>query len=232
MIYLKDYDNYNTNEKVSWKDILFWSVLFLGTRQIGGVLGEYRLLNNLYNQINSTTSKPSVEDSTKLESIRLNLLDEISKSPRWEKFGKTNLIDSLSKVKFKVVDSLPYSTNISENSSACFINLEAMKDRTRFIVKKFINEPTENNLIVVRKDMMNSKELQDVLIHEIYHYLDKLLIVNNDLSKFVDMRIKSDRNYASKKICILMKNHLLEYNSKTKNNKKIGVKGKSSFEIS
>lgn len=201
MIYLESFNDYNINEKVSWKDLFFYSLIFLTGYSN---YKDYKKINNLYSEINSPDSRPSIEEKELLESIRQKLINDVKDSSKWNKFGKDKLLDSLKVVEFRIVDSIDYENKISKNSSACFINLDNLKSSTSFFLKKVVKEPSQNNIIVVRRDALKYDHFEDILIHELYHYLDKLLALNNDFSKFIDTDVK-DKHYASKKFAFILK---------------------------
>lgn len=128
------------------------------------------------------------------------MIDQISKSTKWNKFNKSDIIDSLKSIRFLVIDSTKYS-EMSQGSLACFIDLGRAK--TKF-ASKFLDKPNENGIIAVRSDAMKLKNLPSILVHELYHYVDKLNSNSIKLSRFVDRRLRYDKKLAIKKSLSLL----------------------------
>lgn len=208
MLYLNNYTLYN--EKINWRNVIIYSVLFFSLgKELHSKRNDLTLVNNLYNEINSKKSIPSSEESEFLEKIRQELIVEISNSSRWNKFGKDSIIDSIRTIKFRIVDYNSYLSNVSYNSIACFIDIKRIKNNTSFFIKYFTNDPKEDNMIVIRKDALYKEDFKNILIHELYHYFDKLLIDNiGDYSQHIDEHIKN-KKYASNKYSILVRNSIL-----------------------
>lgn len=59
-----------------------------------------------------------------------------------------------------------------------------MKNKRKYL-KPFLNEPSENDVIVIRRDVLDNKEISLVVSHELYHYLDKLIKLNKEFSNFI-----------------------------------------------
>lgn len=209
MLYLNNYSLYNEN--INWRNIIIYSVLFFSLgKELRSKRNDLTLINNLYNEINSKKSIPSTEESEFLEKVRQDLIVEISNSSKWDKFGKDSIIDSIRTIKFRIVDYNSYLSNVSYNSIACFIDIKGIKNNTSFFIKYFTNDPKEDNMIVIRKDALYKEDFKNILIHELYHYFDKLLIDNiGDYSLYVDEHTK-DEKYASNKYSILVRNSILD----------------------
>jgi hypothetical protein len=220
MKYLQKFQNWEKEkltEKITWKDLLLWSTLLIGGKQIIKTGQQYNTLNKLYTQINSPESNPTKLESSKINQIREKLINQISNSQDFEKFGKKNLIDSLKVIEFKVVDSLNYIRNVSPGSNACFINLGIIKQKTRKEIKWLVNEPSQNNLIVIRKDILREQTPELTIIHELYHYLDKITKVKYQFEEFIDTNINRNKlNYTTNKYAILVRKSMREYNTNEK----------------
>lgn len=206
---LKDFKSYSINEKIGWKEILVSLVILFGARKAINTYREYDYLKSVYSKINSKESIPTKEESEKLESIRLNLIEDIESDDKWDKFDKTGILDSIRNIKFKVMDSDKY---INDISLACYINIESMKNNRKYL-KPFLNTPSENDVIAIRRDVLDRKDISLVVSHELYHYLDKLIKLNKEFSNFIDWKVKSDDQYASKKYSILSKNAIIDFSS-------------------
>jgi hypothetical protein len=120
-----------------------------------------------------------------------------------------------------VIDSINYR-DIADGSAGSFINLELIKKRTKTEIKWFVREPLENNLITIRRDILNKQESELIIIHELYHYIDKLIGINGgtgnyNFNQFIDTNITlSNKDYVAKKYAILVRNSMVENNTKEK----------------
>ena len=200
------------DEKMTWKQFLVGLSIYVGTTHI---MKDVKLYN-MYHQINSPASNPKEEEIGLIESIREKVISNVQSSDLFNKFGKKYVIDSLKKVAFKVVNSRDYYSNIDKISMACYINLPSFKATS--IESPLLSEPSMDNLIVINRDFIKKDDYPQILTHEIYHYLDKLLAKNGsrylsneiDMSQFIDLKIK-DKDYAIKKFllinCFDIKNH-------------------------
>jgi hypothetical protein len=206
---LKDFKSYSINEKIGWKEILVSLIVIFGTRKAINTYREYDYVKSVYSKINSKESIPTKEETEKLEKIRIDLIGDIESDDKWNKFGKTGILDSIRNIKFKVMDSDKY---INDISLACYINIEGIKNDRKYL-KPFLNAPNENDIIAIRRDVLDRKDVSLIVSHELYHYLDKLTKLNKELSNFIDLRVKSDDQYASKKYSILSKNAIIDFGS-------------------
>jgi len=198
------------NEKITWKEILLWGSIFIGVSQFKNEYSKYQYLKNLYSLVNSE-NKPKGKEKEICENIRKSLINDIKESPEWKKFNKKQIIDSILNVQFLIIDSNEIFVG---DKLGCFINLENIKSQ-KSIASKLLEEPKENNIIAINRKTLFSPICEDIVKHEIYHYISKLEnypFDNPKLVTFFDKNI-SDKDYLSKKISILMflrKNELLD----------------------
>lgn len=184
------------NEKISWKNIL----LAFGITAVGVInYREYNILKKIYKAVNSEQSIPSKSDSVIIEKIRSEAIEKIQKSNLFNKFNKKFIIDSISVIDIRVVDSIDFT----RESSGCYINIKKVKELKKNIL---LDVPSKDNFIIIERSALNSKIAAETISHEIYHYFDKLLGSNDvkysnniNLDKFTDKKV-SDYKYSIGKI--------------------------------
>lgn len=188
------------NEKVNWGNLL----LALGIAYFGvAKWKEYSKIKDIYTVVNSDKSIPSKEESEYIEKIRTEVIEEIKGSNLFKKFNKQYIIDSLSTIQFRVVDS---TIVFSENSKACYLYIKPIKGKYKYL----LSEPSGENFIIINRKGMKDSNYVSSVVHEIYHYFDKLVDSGNrryseivDISQYVDKNINNE-NYTKKKIMALM----------------------------
>lgn len=200
---LKDkYRSEEVNEKIKWSNLLF----ALGLAYIGiSKYGEYNKIKDIYQVVNSKESIPTNDESKWIEKIRTEAIDQIKSSNLFNKFDKKYIIDSIQSINFKVVDKeIPFS----KNAKACYVYIKPLKSKYTYLFKDQI--PSGENFIIVNRQFMKESDYSEVIVHEIYHYFDRLLTGNgemyseeNKISQFIDKNL-DDESYTKKKIMTLM----------------------------
>jgi hypothetical protein len=116
------------------------------------------------------------------------------------------IIDSISVINFKLVDSV---ITFQKGADACYINIKPIK--TYFNSLLPLQIPNEDNFIIIRRKSMVDSSYRSVVVHEIYHYYDRLLTGGEEkhysnlinMSNFLDKNI-SNEGYIKNKIMSLM----------------------------
>lgn len=189
------------DEKISWQNLL----IALGITAVSIMnYREYNTLKKIYRDVNSEKSIPSKSDSAIIEKIRSEVIEKIRTSNLFNKFNKNFILDSISKVDFRVVDSIDFIRDLN----GCYINLKRMKDLKKNIL---LDVPSKDNFIVIERSVLNQKDAYETIAHEIYHYFDQLLGKDEykysheiKLDTFIDKNIDNNKEYCLKKISILI----------------------------
>ncbi len=188
------------NEKIKWSNLL----LALGLTYIGVAnWREFKIAKEVYDTVNSTSSTPNKEEKEYIEKIRSEVINKVRESNLFKKFDKQYIIDSLSTIQFKMVDS---TISFSKDASATYVYISPLKKKYKYL----LNAPESENFIIIKRSNMNDPNYPSVIVHELYHYFDRLITNTDDrysniadISKYVDKDIKNEK-YAKKKIMALM----------------------------
>lgn len=181
------------DEKISWQNL----IIALGITAFSVVnYREYNTLKKIYKAVNSEQSIPSKSDSLIIEKIRLEVIEKIRTSNIFNKFNKSFILDSISKVDFRVVESIDFT----RESNGCYINLKRMKDLRKNVL---LDVPSKDNFIVIERRVLSKKNAYSTISHEIYHYFDKLL-GKDDYKYSHDIKLDTfiDKNLENKKYCL------------------------------
>lgn len=201
-----EYAEFQVNEKISWKNLLIaLGVCFLGDIQIK----NYKTIKSTYNDIINSRELTNNEKDT-IEKIRANIIDIIKSDDKFLKFNRPYILDSLKTIQFKIVDKIDVGQS-DEIAAACYINLDVAKDNWMYD-HIFKNSPiSRDNFIIISRKSMNEKMLADYIVHEMHHFLDKLLgdgknSLSNDLNpkvNIIDKKVLTDKNWALDKLSMI-----------------------------
>lgn len=200
---LKDkYRSEEVNEKIKWSNLLF----ALGLAYIGiSKYGEYNKIKDIYQVVNSNEATPTSDESIWIEKIRSEVIDQIKVSNLFKKFDKDYIIDSIQNINFRIVDDqIPFS----KSARACYIYIKPLKGKYTYLLQDQI--PSGENFIIINRESMRDSNYDEVVVHEIYHYFDRLLTGGEEryseekkISQFIDTKLDDER-YTKKKIMVLM----------------------------
>ena len=115
------------------------------------------------------------------------------------KFNKKWLLDSLQDIHFKIIDSIDFtSANKNDEVQGCYFYIKPLKHGFK---SKLAGEPPEDNIIIIKRSYLKNKELDEILIHELYHYVDRLTKYKYDtIDSFLDKRALVDDKYSLNKL--------------------------------
>lgn len=206
MRYIKEFNQYEKiDEKIKFWDVaLYLSLLYTSYNTVS----NFREINKLYTIVNSASYNGTPDQKHQIDSLKKNIIEQIKISPKYNKDIKSYILDSLQNITIKFAD--PTGKNILKaTTGALYMNLSIFKKHLdkNIIYSTFnISKTSKENIIIVNKLYENDSDLANMLIHEIYHYVDALLGQKNNLSKelnlsqFIDQNIKDDNeNYISRK---------------------------------
>ena len=195
------------NEKISWKHLLIGLGIYSATQNIISNYKNYSYLTKMYNTLNSPLKKG---DKEIIEETRSKLIENVRNSNLFKRFNRESIIDSLKSITIRIVDTLQIGGTIGlpngEYSGVC-INI----DKSNF-TNKLMKPPDGENFILIERYTLNDKynHFDDVLCHELYHYIDRLYNGKNEyysksinLEQFFDKKI-NDIKYAKSKIRYLL----------------------------
>jgi hypothetical protein len=189
------------NEKISWSNLLL--ALGIGYLSVAK-WKDYKTIKGIYDVVNSSSSIPNKKESEYIEKIRSEVISKVKESNLFKKFNKQYIIDSLSTIQFKVVDS---TIVFSKDAKASYVYIKPLKGRYKYLLS---NVPEGENFIIINIKDMNNSDYSSTIVHEIYHYFDRLITNDDerysevvDISKYVDNNVSNER-YTKKKIMLLM----------------------------
>ena len=198
------------DEKFSWSRFL----LILGVSAV--FISNYRKFNkikSIYTQVNSKNSK---EESDKIDKIRDSILTEIENSKIFKESDKKFILDSIRVATIKIVDNLDFV----ENAQGVYMNLNPFKKDKMSLL---MTVPSVDNVILIKRNVVNNTDLSTTITHEVYHYFDMLMgksgsYYSSDIKidTFIDKRI-NDKDYCLKKIDKLLLDPYSVYSVKMDN---------------
>ena len=155
------------NEKIYWQEFLLaLGLLYVGTK----TFKDYKHVEKIFTVINSSSSIPSKSESLKLEQIRSEVIKNIKESDIFNRFDKPFIIDSISNIEFKVIDK-DIIDRPNGVAVGVYISLSKMKSKWKY---KYLDKPKSDNFILILRSQMDSPDLSETVVHEIYHYFDNL----------------------------------------------------------
>jgi len=196
------------NEKIYWQEFLLaLGLLYVGTK----TFKDYKHVEKIFTVINSSSSIPSKSESLKLEQIRSEVIKNIKESDIFNRFDKPFIIDSISNIEFKVIDK-DIIDRPNGVAVGVYISLSKMKSKWKY---KYLDKPKSDNFILILRSQMDSPDLSETVVHEIYHYFDNLS-GNSDIEysknkTIVDEKSLNDIEYVYDKITSLMSRTGIKY---------------------
>lgn len=205
-----EYSEFQVNEKISWKHFLFAISIGLTLRV---EIADYKTIKYVYDQINSSKVLNKDEEIV-IEKIRIKTISIIEKDSSFLKFNRPYIIDSLKHIQFKVADVV----DNKESTCACYIDITPIKNSIKY---GLMSHPSRENFIILKKNKINDKIMPECIVHEMYHFLDKMLGTNKGVSddltlsdSILDKNIY-DEEYGKNKISIILSG--FKYKEGTKN---------------
>jgi len=198
MKYIKEFNNYEEiNEKIKFKDIaLYLSILFAGHTTYN-TFNTYKEINKLYTIVNSASYDGTSEQKQLINNLKKDIIEQVRISPRFNKDIKSYILDSLQNITIKFANSTGKNI-VKEKTGALYMNFGKLKkalSNTLIYYPIFkMNSTSVENIIIVNKKYENDEDLPNMLVHEIYHYVDALLGQKNDLSKELNLSQFIDKN--------------------------------------
>lgn len=154
-------------------------------------------INRMYNNINSDNPKYSISDSV-YNLVKYDIVKQVEESNLYKKCNKKNILDSLKSIKIKIVEP---NIIINESFAAMFVDIKSVTTELNKI-SVFEHLKTDySDIILLQKRKLNDEYVAEMLIHEHYHYLDKLLNYKSDTIKkynLSDKKITSVRHKINK----------------------------------
>lgn len=212
MKHLSRFNEYELiDEKLNWKNFLLWLGLgtsaYIATPKIKDAIH----VNSIYKSI-INNGKATSQEAKLLEPIRHNLIEKIKKSNKFNKFNKQWVIDSMININFRIYDSSESNvlSSASKETKAVFIQLGEFTRKNK-ILNRFVESPTDENLIIIRRSYINDVDLDMIIYHELYHYLDKLYGDDKQsysdkikTEDFLDKKVPKDMDYTIKKFLLFI----------------------------
>lgn len=201
-----EYAEFQVNEKISWKNLLIaLSVCFVGDIQIK----NYKAIRSVYVDITNSTLPTKSEKDT-IDKIRKDIINIIKQDNKFLKFNRPYILDSLKNIQFKIINEIDIGAS-EDIAAACYIDLDAAKDNWMYDHIFKDNLVGRDNFIIIRKKSLNSEMLPDYIVHEIYHFLDKLLgdkkiTLSSSLKpkdNIIDKKVLSDKKWALDKLSMI-----------------------------
>lgn len=192
--------------KKSWKNLLIaLSVCFVGDIQIK----NYKAIRSVYVDITNSTLPTKSEKDT-IDKIRKDIINIIKQDNKFLKFNRPYILDSLKNIQFKIINEIDIGAS-EDIAAACYIDLDAAKDNWMYDHIFKDNLVGRDNFIIIRKKSLNSEMLPDYIVHEIYHFLDKLLgdkkiTLSSSLKpkdNIIDKKVLSDKKWALDKLSMI-----------------------------
>lgn len=208
MDYIKDFHSFSPeeqlNEKLNWKHALIATAILINIPWINNV----NKVRKIYNLVNSESSIPTQSESIIIDSIRYKLIDIIEQSDDFNKYGKDYILDSLRTINFRVVDEIRIGKDLA---AGMYLKLHDVKEYTnnRFITRQLLSPPNFDNCILILKSRLNDPDIAETIVHEMYHYFDRLLGENDgefsDNINFDDIKDDkiSNKDYALNKLSLI-----------------------------
>jgi len=208
---IKNFNEYQRiDEKVSWNTVLFMLFAAVGMKNIYRNIDDFRKVKALYREVNSESSIPNGKDAKRIEEIRKQLISNIDSSDFFKNLNKKDIIDSIRLVEFRVIDDMTTMYFVTDSRiSGCYIHLESVKKKYP-IANKILTTPSESDIVIISRKVLNDSDCVEIIEHELYHYLDFL---SGDKSKneddykssginfdeFIDTKIIEDPKYGLNK---------------------------------
>lgn len=198
------------DEKINWKRFLISFGIAYGLITGYKDIRDLRDARKIYSDITNPSSIPTPSERSTIDSIKNDLIAKVESSDLFNRFGKKYIIDSLKNTQFRVVDDIPIKFN--GVILGMYIDIKKIKDEKKY---KFLEIPKGDNFILIRRDKMNEPDFPETIIHELYHYLDRLyskdtnrrgidlMSSNMDINSILDQRL-FDKQYACNKLSILL----------------------------
>lgn len=193
------------NEKISWKQLLIALVVCKLTTSTIKTYKDYSYYNNLLTIINSDKSIPNSKELAKVNAVRLEVIENIKNSNKFDKFNKSFIIDSIRNIKFKFVDTIDFA---SDGTVGCYINLEPISKK---YYKNLLPNISDNNFIIIDRRLIDKPYIAEIISHEIYHYFDKLsgnedkyYSEINKVDDIIDKKAINDEKYSCNKMSLIM----------------------------
>jgi len=174
MVRIKKYDEL-INEELSWSNKILYG-LFVISMMIN-MYGRFskKGMTSLLKDIKDPSCRPSGDYYKAIEEIRKESIQEIESSPNIEESKKKEIVDSLRKIPFFIVDTKDYKGY--DNSNAVYVCLKPVRTTTvaGFIRIDDRDSDSPTNFILVDRERFKEKQVVRTISHEIYHYIDRLL---------------------------------------------------------
>lgn len=208
MKYIREFNQYEQiDEKITFQEIAMYFALLLASYNTYTVYNNYKEINKLYTIANSASYDGTIEQKHQIDSLKKNIIEQIRISPKFDKNIKPYILDSLQNVTIKFAD--PTGNLIKKRTGAFYMKLSNFENSLKNSIYSpllTINKTSIENIIIVNKKYENDGDLVNVLVHEIYHYVDMLLGQKTTLSKelnltqFIDKNVKNkNKDYISRK---------------------------------
>jgi len=210
MKYIKEFNQYEQiDEKIKFMDIVMYLSLLFAGNSTYNTFNDYKEINKLYTIVNSASYNSTYEQKQLVDSLKKNIIEQVRISPKFNKDIKSYILDSLQNITIKFAN--PTGEKLfKENSAAVYMNLvevkKALSNHLAYYPILKINSTSKENIIIVNKKYENDEDLPNMLVHEIYHYVDALLGQKVELSRelnlsqFIDKNIDGqDKDYVIRK---------------------------------
>ncbi len=199
------YSDFPVNEKISWKNLLIaLSVCFIGDIQIK----NYKAIKSVYNDVTNSVLPTKSENDT-INKIREDIINIIKSDNTFLKFNRPYILDSLKTIQFKIIDKIDIGQD-DDIAAACFLDIKSAKKSWLYDFISKDNSISRDNFIIISRESMKDKILADYIVHEMYHFLDKLLgddehHLSNDINSknIIDKKVLTDKKWALDKLSMI-----------------------------
>jgi hypothetical protein len=192
MKYIKEFNSFNEGMLNNFGKFILAAMIGYGSMK---VYIDTTFLKEIYHEVNDPMNIPNEKESNQIEDISKCIIETIQTSDKFDRFGKDFIIDSLETIEFRLSDE-----SLIDSSIGVFINISGYE---RYFTSKFLNTPKNENFILIMRNQLYDKNIEELILHEMYHYFDYLL---KDYSKTIkldtlyDKRFITDEKYSYDKI--------------------------------
>lgn len=195
------FDDYLT-EKIKWQHLLLALGLYHGAKD----LKTAKSINHIYQVVNSPKSDPTESEKKTFDAIRKQMIESVRNSDRFQRFNKEWVIDSLKNIKVKVLDSIDLEGSNPKSTLGAYFYIKPYNDKWISKPIGWIHGESDDNLVFIKREILDDKDLDEILIHELYHYLDRLMSYPDETKRlyFFDKKAFKDDKYTLNKLARIM----------------------------
>jgi len=180
--------------------LLFSTIIFNNYKKYN----QKHQINKLFTITNSSTDDFSFKNKEYIDSIKFEVTQKIIFSNLYQKNNIPFIIDSLKNIPIKISEPIG-KLIMSKTTAGVFICMDELSDVLTEI--NYLKNLKSNNkyIILINNRYLNDIYLDEIITHELYHYLDKLVYnISDTINKFqiVDKDL-SNSDYLVSKVSFL-----------------------------